>query len=132
MQFRKYLIEEDKSSKIDNIINGQNLILFFKKDNNIFGAPEESRLIFAKMKNPDEDVTDDWATEAKFSAFDLMQALMGKEVQNLFSSVDIPKIQIIDDNKAKKILLKCPAASETIKLKPPQDDPGIIKLKDRK
>ena len=45
--------EHLKLEKIKDIIDG-NLVLFFSKDDEFFGCPEESRLVFAKIKNPEE------------------------------------------------------------------------------
>ena len=40
---------------IDNFIDENGLLLFFTKGKDCFGAPEQSRLVFAKLK--DDDLT---------------------------------------------------------------------------
>src|SRR5581483_4126086 len=74
--------KEARHNKVKSIIDGKNLIMFFKKNGSIFGAPEESRIVFARMKNPDE-TPDDWDDEANFNAFDLIKALSGDATENL-------------------------------------------------
>jgi hypothetical protein len=131
LEFKKFIIEsEDKLNKIRNIIDNQNLILFFKKDGKIYGAPEESRVVFAKMKNPDEDATKSWIKEANFSAFDLEKALQGKAVEAIFSIKDFNKIKIIDKEVAETALSKEPSNDIPVDLKGPEDT-GIV-LKDKK
>ena len=135
MRFKIWLIEnqQDKKSKIRNLIDGQGLIMFFKKDDKVFGAPEESRIIFARMKNPEEDDVG-WEDEANFAGYDLMQALQGNSVENLFSAGDLPKIMIINRDQAEDSLMKCPGAEGGINLNPikgSKDGVGIIKLKDK-
>jgi len=127
-----YLESEEKEQKVKNLLNGQNLILFFTSGNGIFGAPEESRVIFAKMKSPDQDTAEDWVDDANFAAFDLAKALQGKETENLFGIKDLDSIKIIDRDKAEKMLMKCPDAGETPELERPHDEDGanVIKLKD--
>jgi len=132
--WNQYLESEDKENKIKTLLDGQGLILFFKKDGQIYGAPEESRLIFAKMKTPDEDVNDDWIKEANFMALNLKKALLGKEIESMFSTKDLKSIKIIDRDEAEKLLKKLPSSDKQIDYKPPHDEEGagVIKLKDKK
>lgn len=126
---------DNKKAKIKSLIDGQGLIMFFKKDGNIFGAPENSRIVFAKMKNPDEDVTPDWENEANFGAFNLMQALQGNSAENIFSAKDMPKIIVINQDEAEKSLMSCPSSPEPTQLDPMHSTKqgiGVIKLKDKK
>jgi len=128
-----YLENEEKENKIRNLLNGQNLIFFFKKGNSVFGAPEESRVVFAKMKSPEEDAVEDWIKEASFAAFDLVKALDGNEVENIFTAKDLNSIKIIDKEEAEDLLKKRPAKEETPDLKKPHDEEGanVITLKDK-
>lgn len=125
----------EKQSKVKSIIDGKNLIMFFKKGDSLFGAPEESRIVYAQMKNPD----DDWAgstDDANFSAFDLIHALNGNSTENVFSMNDLPQIDIITRDEIEDSLMKCPcqAASQPAALEPTPIEKfgiGMIKLKDR-
>jgi hypothetical protein len=123
-----------KRNKITNILDGQNLIMFFSKDERFFGAPEESRIVFAKMKDPegDEDMPDNWEDEANFMAFDLMHSLIGQNTQNIFSAKDLSKIKVLDRDHMEKHLMQCPDANVNIKIKKNLDNIGAIKLKDEK
>jgi len=124
----------EKQSKVRSIIDGKNLIMFFKKGDSVFGAPEESRIVYAQMRSPDED----WcgADDANFSAFDLIQALNGSSTENIFSMNDLPQIDIITRDEAEDSLMKCPCqqAAPPAVLEPTPTDKlgiGMIKLKDR-
>lgn len=125
----------EKQSKVKSIIDGKNLIMFFKKGDSLFGAPEESRIVYAQMRNPD----DDWAgstDDANFSAFDLIQALSGNSAENVFSMNDLPQIDVITRDEAEDSLMKCPCqqAAQPADLEPTPVDKfgiGMIKLKDR-
>jgi hypothetical protein len=102
--YQLYLHE--KEAQIDDLLNKKGLILFFKKDGDIFGAPEEARLTFSKLKNPDEDTGPNWQDEAKFIAHNLLSSLMGNPLETMFGFSDLPKIQVIDREAAVKHLMK--------------------------
>lgn len=123
-----------KRGKIKSLLDGQNLIMFFSKDNRFFGAPEESRIVFAKMKNPegDEDMPDNWEEEANFMAFDLMSALSGKNTQNIFSAKDLPLIKVLDRDHMEKHLMQCPDDPDQSIAPAKVDNIGMINLKDKK
>lgn len=127
-----YLENEEKTQKINDIINGNQLILFFVKDGKVFGAPEESRVVFAKLKNPDDDIDDDWVKDANFAAFDLAKALGGEEIENIFSANDLKDIKVIEPEEVEKALQKCPEKGETPDLEKPhkKDGANTITLKD--
>lgn len=126
--------DDQKRNKIKSLLDGQNLIMFFTKDNKLFGAPEESRIVFAKMMNPkgDEDMPDNWEDAANFMAFDLMNALAGQNTGNIFSAKDLPLIKVLDRDKMEKKLLQCPASPETNIVPKDLSNIGVINLKDKK
>lgn len=136
--FRLWLEDkESKHDKVRNLIDGQNLILFFTKDGNLFGAPEESRLVFANMKSPNQDMPDGWADEANFIAFDLMKALIGDRVENIFGKKDMKQIKIVDPDEAHSMLIKSPKkikhTIDTLKtIGHSKHGANMIKLKDKK
>jgi hypothetical protein len=96
------LVEKEEHDSIMNMLNGHGMILFFKKGDSVFGAPEESRLVFSKLKSgeEDEDMPPTWKDEAKFTAFDLVQALLGQHIENMFGAKDLDDISIIDQDQA--------------------------------
>lgn len=98
--------ESENDSKISDLIDGKGLILFFEKDKDIFGCDEDSRVLFAKMKNPkDEDLPDKWDEEASFSAHNLSRAVHGEPTHNIFNKKDFKSIKVIDKEKAEEKLI---------------------------
>ncbi len=94
--------------KVRTMIDG-NLVLFFTKDDEHFGCPEESRLVFAKLKNTDEDTDKSWTDEAAFLALNLSKALSGEDEdeeppKKLFYKKDMDDMKIIDREDLEKIL----------------------------
>ena len=94
------LIQEDTDSKINALLESGEFILFFIKDKDIYGADENSRVIFAKLKNPDDDLPNGWQDEATFSAQNLSQTVKGSGSQHVFGVKDLKKIKIIDREEA--------------------------------
>lgn len=129
--------EEKTTDKIKTLIDGQDFVMFFKKGNNVYGAGEDSRLTFARMKHPDEETTEDWVKEANFIGINLSKAISGDKVHNIFSEKDLKEIKIIDKNEAQTILEK-QAKGEKLdppnpkKHKDPEQPVGMIQLKDKK
>ena len=98
---------EDERVRIGNHVDGHGLILFFKHGDDIFGAPEESRLVFAKMKTKeDEEDGDAWRHEAKFTALNLIQSLLGQQTQGMFGLKDLKKLHLMDREDALAELMK--------------------------
>lgn len=132
--------KQEKQNKVKNIIDGKNLIMFFKKGNSLFGAPEESRIVFARMKNPDtDDLPEDWGDDASFSAFDLAKTLNGEPVENLFSMNDLPDIDVVTRDEIENSLMKCPCEDKpqlplpTLTIEPINTlGTKAVNLKDRK
>lgn len=106
-KFRKWLVmDEDAQGRVDALIDQSGHILFFKKDGDVFGATEDSRVIFAKMKNPDDDMPADWENEASFSADNLNKKIRGEPGQHVFHKEDFKNMEIIDREDAVKELKK--------------------------
>jgi hypothetical protein len=90
----------ETEKKLDELMD--EYIFFFKRGDEIFGAPEESRLVYARMKNPDDDGT--WADDADFSGFELKSAMKGEKVQKLFNKKDLDEIKVLDSDKVREML----------------------------
>ena len=123
--FRDILDTWDEAAddlKVKALLQDNGLVLFFKKDNSIYGAPEGSRVTFAKMKSSDDDMPDGWKDEAGFMAFDLTKALKGIKVQNVFSHKDLKGIKIIDQDTAEKLLSKKASGNIESDLNDDKDD----------
>jgi hypothetical protein len=101
----------ERDDLIKSFVHQPSFVIFFKKGDGLYGAPEESRLVFAKLKNPDEEVPDGWADDASFMAVNLLKALGGERTHNVFGAGDLDDIEVMDkDNvcamlgkKAKKV-----------------------------
>lgn len=107
--FRALMDQWDETKpaiEIKTLLEGNGLVLFFKKGKSLYGAPESSRVTFAKMKNPDEDTPKKWADEANFAAFDMGKALKGEKIQVMFGSKDLDDLKIIDQEQIEKELAK--------------------------
>lgn len=86
-------------------LNGilDNLIFFFEKDGTLYGASENSRLIYANIKNPDEDAGKGWAKDASFVAVNLSKTKeTGIKEETIFSSKDIKDIKVVDQKHAQE------------------------------
>lgn len=94
-------IEKDKLAKV---VEDDNFSFFFQKDKEFFGAPEESRIVFARMKNPDEDSDKEWAKDANFIGIDIEKAAKGEQVQRLFGLKDLKEIKVIEKDEVLKKL----------------------------
>lgn len=99
-------ISDDKKNQIRMIVDGQDLILFFKYKGNIFGAYEPHRVVFASMKIPDKKEDKGWVKEASFMAFNLTASLAGSVQQCIFYYRNIDDIEVIDKEKAFDALVK--------------------------
>jgi hypothetical protein len=129
--------------QIQDMIDGNNFVFFFKKKNEIFGAPEESRLIFAKIKNPDEEASKEWVKEASFAAVNFNRALQGEKIKNIFGEKDINDIKIMEKEEAINSLTKIAATltgkkiqkdlsdDEESEPEDPAASPTINKVKER-
>ena len=98
--------EENNRSKIESLLDVNKLLLFFKKDGDVFGSGEDARVTFAKMKNPDKDLPSGWVKEASFTAKNLTKELGGDPSDHVFNHEDLKDIKIIDREKAEEILNK--------------------------
>lgn len=97
--------KDAKIGKVQAMLDANNFLLFFKKDNSLYAAPEESRVTFARMKHPDpEDKAHQ--KEASFLAVDLDKALEGEKAERIFNFKDIKDIQVIERDKIEKMLAK--------------------------
>lgn len=100
----KFCIIEEQEKNINDIMDKHGMILFFKKGEGFFGAPEESRIMFARLKNNEEEPSD----EARFTGIDLLKSMFGNEedsIQSAFGANDIPDIHVCDREEVVKHLM---------------------------
>ena len=97
-------------NQINDMLDNKGLILFFKKGDDYFGAPEESRVIFAKLKTDTEDdpMQPGFRQEARFPAFKLLSLLSDdpeSSSESVFGIKDIPKIKVCPREEATENLI---------------------------
>ena len=94
-----------KMEKTEEILDDDSICFYFTMGGSVYGGSEESRLIFAKCKDPkDEDKK--VMKDAMFSAVDLTKTQQGNKSERMFGFKDVPKIKIIDRSELEKILKK--------------------------
>ena len=108
----EYLVENEIDNKINSIIDSQGFIMFFKKEDAIYGATEDGRLVFAKMKHPDDEMPSGWEEEASFSAHDISKLIKGENAEHLFRNEDLKKLKIMDREDAIEALKKTTEVNE--------------------
>jgi len=141
--FEHFVEEKTQNNKeqIKAMLGTNDFVFFFEKNKEIYGAPEESRLMFARMKNPDPE-DNGWVKEANFSGLNLNKALKGEKTESLFSHTYLTKIKILDQDAAYDKLSKLATDTDKIKTvlsddgnphpEAPDAAPGIQQLKDKK
>lgn len=77
----------DKEAKLRDLVNTNGLVMFFQKDDSMFGCPENGRIAFARMKS--EDGMDD----ANFVALKLSS---DEPARHIIQSDDLDKLKIVD------------------------------------
>lgn len=82
------------------------LCLFFRKDGKLYGAGETSRITFARMKSPESKEDKEWSKDATFTAYDLEKTSDGRETMVVFSTADLPDMEVVDQEEAEKSLKK--------------------------
>ena len=97
-------LNESKEA-IEKILDKHEVILYFRIGNELFGAPEPSRLIFAKLKTEDEDdpMEPGFREEARFPAVNLIKCMDGEDengIERVFGLKDLPKIKVTDKESA--------------------------------
>jgi hypothetical protein len=91
-----------KNKKKEEFLYKKGIMFFFKYKNKVYGAKEEDRIIFSKIKLKDKDID---LQNTFFEAYDLKKYLIKKFDIKKFNYKDIKKIKIIQLEQAMKILL---------------------------
>lgn len=102
--WKNYLVEKESQENLKNYLDNQGLIIFFKKDGEIYGGNESARVVFARMKHPDEEYDKDWKKQASFSATNLEKLVQGEPSSHMFDQDDMKNIKIIDQKDVLKAL----------------------------
>jgi hypothetical protein len=102
-----FLAEEKHRDQILSIINSPNLVLFFTKDDLVFAAPEDSRVVFARLKSKGDEDGEKWKNDADFMAINLTSLVSdGKVSQSVMGKKDLRKIKVIDREEVERLLMK--------------------------
>lgn len=93
-----YLEDENKENRLRDLINTNGLIMFFQKDDSMFGCPENGRIVFARMKS------EEGMNDANFIALNLSSDEPSRQI---IQNDDLNKLKIVDlEDAIKKIVGK--------------------------
>jgi hypothetical protein len=115
LSFRDFLddwdIQLENIDSMNDLLDKHELILFFKKGDDYFGAPEDSRVVFAKLKTDTEDdpMMPGFRQEARFPAFNLVKFLSNdpeRSTESVFGIKDLPKISVCTREEAVDNMMK--------------------------
>lgn len=112
----------EKQAKIQAVLNDNDLVFFFSKGKEIYGAPETSRVIFARMRHPDEETSAAWVKEANLLAFNLGKVLQGDDGKVVFGAKELDDIKIIDQDKAETELMHVKVSDKKPDIDVPTDE----------
>ena len=102
----EFMLESEIETKINSLVDGQGCIMFFKKEDNVFGCTEEGRVVFARMKNPDDDLPKGWTDEASFSVYNLNKMVRGESGERVLKKDDLDSIKVIERDEVVEELKK--------------------------
>ena len=102
------LLRESMEERVDALVNSPNLSFLFVRHGNVFGAGEDSRLTFAKLKSrKNEDEIAGWKDDADFMGVNLESILKDDHpIHSVFGKKDLADIKVVDQEEAKKRLLR--------------------------
>lgn len=132
----QYVLKETVENEIDKFLTHKQIVMYFvypiKKDpkgnikaKKLYGATEDGRLSFAKMKHPNPDDLDRGAES--FQAFDLETLLAHSDEPDdiqrikIFDKKDIKKIKVVSQEFAVKRLAKLRLAKNLKPINDPED-----------
>lgn len=100
------VICEDRKnvSMVHQLLDTQEFVFYFEFEGSVFGAGEDSRIMYAKMKHPGDDMSPKCRDEANFLAVNLDDILKGEGTQRIFGKKDLRKINPIDKESAAESL----------------------------
>lgn len=109
LSFNNFIFKEfkknDEENKIRSLIDGSGMLFFFQFEKQIFGAGEDGRITFARIKNPNKE-DKEWTKEASFNAVNLTKLMEGENSRSIFGQKDLNKIKVISSEKVVNLLHK--------------------------
>ena len=106
MSFSFFLEDQEKQTKVSSYLDENKYTLFFEYKKDLYASDEDSRVVFAKIKNSDEDLPRNWKEDIKFVAVKLMPSLKGQNSTHLFSHKDLKDIIFVDRDEVIKKIIK--------------------------
>lgn len=99
MNFKNWFVtEEEKDDSVKHILDSHGLVFFFSKGDDYFGTGEDGRIVFARIKNPDDETPDGWEDEASFTACNLEKLIKGQPCQSVVDRDSIKSIKVMDQS----------------------------------
>ena len=100
---------DQEIEKINGIFDKHGIIIFFKKGDDYYGAPESSRLVFAKLKSndPDNPVSIGLKDQIRVPAINLIKAMFGDDKENVqvaLSADDLENVEVCDRDRVVDVL----------------------------
>ena len=101
---------DQEIEKINGLFDKHGMIIFFKKGDDLYGAPESSRLVFAKLKSKDADnpVSIGMKDQIRVPAVNLMKAMFGGDQDNIqvaLTADDLEQMDVFDRDQTIQALL---------------------------
>lgn len=97
-------VQNDNKNKIKNLIRTE-LSFFFQFEDEFYGSPEDGRLVFAKLKVPDEDYHPSWDENAAIMSLNITRGIKEDNIpKRLFYKKDIKNMKVVDISEIEKIL----------------------------
>ena len=94
---------------IHKLIDGNELIFFFKIGKELFGASEDGRMAFATMNDKDEEKK--LKDEIRVHAINLTRSMSGEKTESSLSKDQMSKVKILDREEVEKMLHKASKSS---------------------
>jgi hypothetical protein len=96
------IVEHRREENVRALIDNPMFVMFLQLGKEILAGGEGNRIMFASLKNPDEDTEKD----ASCTMFNLTGIVTGNSGQRIVSKGDIQKAKVIDKDKAFEALNK--------------------------
>jgi hypothetical protein len=93
----------ETATKLHELLDRQEFVFYFKHGKSVYGATEESRIMFARLKTPNDNEKED---EGQFLAVNLDTILKGEGTQRVFGKKDVDQMKVIDRDEAADLLSK--------------------------
>lgn len=112
IKFKDWLNSVKKTEKeFDNLVNKNEITIFYVINGELFGGNEKSRILFSKLKNNDYEqekiLNPNFKNDSRFLAYNILKSLIEPDLcQVSFSIKDIPNIKIFNKEEIIKLMLK--------------------------